>query len=156
MSNVPIGPQAGLAGQAEQDGLAAAASSCGKLLQSYGGPSTSLEQSKSARDDNAVYTDKINELVLMWLVEHLDIAASVCHTDSVAVFKDLLGMIASETPRLQRDETYYADVVSHLLEWFLEDIRSVARARRPDLLAGGRVENWVGLACRTDCPRTIS
>ena len=84
------------------------------------------KNAKASGEGDPDYSDTVNELVLSWLVEDLDITAETCHADPIDVFEDLLTLIISEKPVLHRPDTDYADAVRQLMDWFLEDVGSVA------------------------------
>jgi len=95
------------------------------------------KKAKSSLEGDPDCTDTVNELVLSWLVEDLEITAGTCHADPNDVFEDLLALIVSKTPVLHRPEADYAGAVRQLTEWFLEDVESVARSFEldpPDVL----------------------
>lgn len=64
----------------------------------------------------------------MWVLEDLQVTASVCRVDPASLFSDAILLLASETPGLERGDADYAGAVNQLLEWFFEDIDSVARS----------------------------
>lgn len=99
-----------------------------KLLQSCVASSTSSEGPESAREESANYADGIHELVVGWLMEDLDVTASVCQASPEEVFEDVLSAMVSDAPQFHSSETSYADAVEQLLGWMLDDIGSIARS----------------------------
>lgn len=109
----------------EGEEMSSAASCFGKLIRSEN-DIFSPRRAKSIRGDGPDYSDEVNELVLTWLMEDLDVTSETCRADPVDVFEDLLALIASETPILHRPDSDYAGAVRQLMDWFLEDVYSVA------------------------------
>lgn len=120
--------QGGFVGRAAYRNSAADPEPSAKLLQSCDTSSTSSEGSERTRENNADYADVIQELVMAWLMEDLDVTASVCQAKLEDVFGDVLALLASDTPQLHKSEAGYPDSIKQLLGWMLDDIGSVARS----------------------------
>lgn len=120
--------QSGFVGRAAYRNTPADPEPLAALLQSCDTSSAPPEGSESAREDNADYADGIQELVTAWLMEDLDVTASVCQASPEDVFEDALALLASDTPQLHKSEAGYSDSINQLLGWMLDDIGSFARS----------------------------
>lgn len=89
---------------------------------------TSPKQPRSDGRNRPDYCDIVNDLVSGWLSEDLEVMASECQVDPLNLFKDIVTRLVSGTSRLQEADPDYAETVNLLLDWWLEDIGSVARS----------------------------
>lgn len=126
MPYIPAGGRRGSAGNVREY-LREIAASPGKPSEE-GGASVSRGRPGLTVLDDPSYSEGIGELVRMWLLEDLDAAAEVHHVDPRDLFEDVLILAVSEAQALHWEGADYADGVRQLLDWFLEDIGSVARA----------------------------
>ncbi len=107
--------------------LAAVDCSCGELSRSNA-KSASQERRESVRQNDPGYADGVDDLVLMWVSEDLDAVASQYGVPHQDLFEDVLAAIATDTPAFHHSGQDYAHGVRLLLDWFSEDIDSIARS----------------------------
>lgn len=126
---MPYTPTGGPSGPTGKAGayLEEIAASVGKPSEAKGARAPQGRAGPTMLDDPD-YSEGVGELVRMWVLEDLDVVAEVYQVDPRDLFEDVLVLATSETPAFHQGGADYADGIQQLLDWFLEDVGSVARA----------------------------